>query len=367
MKLQAFAMMILLGVGSSAMAATSPADQCQAAKTKANGDYVDCRQTAEAKFLKTGDQAKLEAAVNKCGAKLATAYTKAETKAGGACPTTGDAETVQALATQCGDALAASVETGGAAPACGDGAVNATGEHCDGTDLGGASCTSLSYDLGDLGCTAGCKFEASGCTSCPAGHIGCDSTCVDARFDEQNCGSCGNVCGAEQYCDNGGCYCANSLETDCDGACVDLQTDLGNCGGCGVTCEGDEVCVNGTCEIDAGGGGTCDYPGVVYAGKCWFATGFFQNCSQRCAVAGKSYDPATLTIGGYGGTNEACAAVLNAVGQSGGGIVDQSCESQKGCHLPYQGGGGFVPPVRCSAPTEPGDDGGPYTRVCACR
>lgn len=368
MKLQAFVTMVILGVGALASAATPPADQCQAAKTKANGDYVDCRQTAEAKLLKTGDKAKHEAAVIKCGDKLASAYTKAESKAAGACPTTGDVETVQALATQCGDALASSVETGGAPPSCGDGAINAAGEHCDGADLGGASCVSLAHDFGDLGCTSGCRFDAGRCSDCAGAMVACDDTCTDTLSDEQNCGACGNACGDERYCSDGTCTCLTSTDTYCNGGCVDLLQDVANCGGCGVACEEGEVCNNGTCEEDSGGsGGACEFPGVTYAGKCWYYTGFFQTCTARCAVAGKSYDPATLSVAGYLGSNAACQAVLSAVGQWFGEVVDAPCDSQKGCYLPYQGGGGYVPAQRCTSPTSSGDDGGPFTRVCACR
>ncbi|MBI1813986.1 MAG: DUF1566 domain-containing protein [Deltaproteobacteria bacterium] len=45
---------------------------------------------------------------------------------------------------------------------CGDGAKNGS-EACDGSDLGGASCTSLGYAIGTLSCTATCGFNVSGC------------------------------------------------------------------------------------------------------------------------------------------------------------------------------------------------------------
>ncbi len=60
---------IAIGVSAALFVAAAPAlgipsepapsqSKCQAAKTKASGDYVDCRQTAEAKFVKTSDAAK---------------------------------------------------------------------------------------------------------------------------------------------------------------------------------------------------------------------------------------------------------------------------------------------------------------------
>ena len=61
---------------------------------------------------------------------------------------------------------------GGGAPQCGNG-VRETGEDCDGADLGGATCESLGFDGGTLGCGAGCGFDTSQCTgpACvPAGQ-----------------------------------------------------------------------------------------------------------------------------------------------------------------------------------------------------
>lgn len=45
---------------------------------------------------------------------------------------------------------------------CGDDRV-ATNEDCDGTSLGGATCSSQGFDTGTLGCTATCTYDTSGC------------------------------------------------------------------------------------------------------------------------------------------------------------------------------------------------------------
>jgi hypothetical protein len=52
---------------------------------------------------------------------------------------------------------------GGSFSACGDAVVNVAGEQCDGSDLGGATCTSLGYTNG--GTLAGCGYDTSGCAS----------------------------------------------------------------------------------------------------------------------------------------------------------------------------------------------------------
>ncbi len=56
---------------------------------------------------------------------------------------------------------------GGAGPICGDGAINAAGEECDGADLGGATCESLGLGVGTVSCDAACKLVTTGCAQPP--------------------------------------------------------------------------------------------------------------------------------------------------------------------------------------------------------
>jgi hypothetical protein len=54
------------------------------------------------------------------------------------------------------------IKPGPDGPHCGDGKKNLA-EECDKTDLAGESCATLGYAVGTLKCTAGCKFDKSGC------------------------------------------------------------------------------------------------------------------------------------------------------------------------------------------------------------
>jgi len=49
-------------------------------------------------------------------------------------------------------------------PGCGDGIID-SGEACDGSNLGGASCPVLGFGGGTLSCTAACSFATSSCTA----------------------------------------------------------------------------------------------------------------------------------------------------------------------------------------------------------
>lgn len=54
-------------------------------------------------------------------------------------------------------------DAGDPEPRCGDGIVNGA-DHCDGTALGDATCTSLDFAGGTLACTTMCEFDTTGCT-----------------------------------------------------------------------------------------------------------------------------------------------------------------------------------------------------------
>jgi hypothetical protein len=49
-------------------------------------------------------------------------------------------------------------------PVCGNGVIE-SGEQCDGSNLGGASCVSLGFSGGTLSCNSNCAFNTSQCTS----------------------------------------------------------------------------------------------------------------------------------------------------------------------------------------------------------
>lgn len=121
-------------------------------------------------------------------------------------------------------------------------------------------------DHTDWSCATGaCKLTcAGGFGDCNQSFCG-DGCETDLRFDDQNCGACGNACAPGQTCNFGTCACPPGL-TLCRGECVDIDKDPRNCGLCGHKCPGPAATWPGqvstgspTCE-----GGECGY--VCYPG-----------------------------------------------------------------------------------------------------
>jgi hypothetical protein len=109
---------------------------------------------------------------------------------------------------------------------------------------------------------------------CSPDQTACNGVCVDLDIDRNNCGACGNVCGAGEDCCSGECvdvaysedncgHCGHACgagDTCCAGDCDDLKTSEDNCGACGNACGAGEDCCNGACrdvDHDANNCGAC--------------------------------------------------------------------------------------------------------------
>ena len=108
------------------------------------------------------------------------------------------------------------------------------------------------------------NIAAANCSSGFCEIISCDNTFLDCngdyadgcevnlQFDDNNCGSCNNICDLNEDCFRGNCNCANTF-FDCDndstnGCEVIGISDNNNCGGCGNICGNNSACVNGICS-----------------------------------------------------------------------------------------------------------------------
>lgn len=138
---------------------------------------------------------------------------------------------------------------------CGNG-IKESGEECDGSDLGGATCVSLGFTGGTLACDANCRFDLSACTWCGNGVREPGEACDGADIGTATCADVGCTAGAPQcgptcaldYSSCGGCPVC-----DGDGLC-EADEDCTGCPGDCVTGNG-AVCGNGVCE--AGNGENC--------------------------------------------------------------------------------------------------------------
>lgn len=88
----------------------------------------------------------------------------------------------------------------------------------------------------------------AGPCSCDLGEECCSGSCVRTERDPRNCGGCGIVCEADEFCADGICspLCDPPL-TLCGELCVDLLTDPDNCGRCGRSCP-TGICIDGMCS-----------------------------------------------------------------------------------------------------------------------
>lgn len=116
------------------------------------------------------------------------------------------------------------------------------------TDVDGAYTYSLIVSDGLAESSPALTTTTCSGLSCQAGLTNCSGVCTNLDTDENNCGGCGQACGAGELCVGGACSlsCQAGL-TSCGGVCRDLNTDPNNCGACGAACGAEQSCSAGLC------------------------------------------------------------------------------------------------------------------------
>jgi len=102
--------------------------------------------------------------------------------------------------------------------------------------------------------------------------------------------------------------------------------------------------------------------GVPVGGACWALGAAGNTCTQVCNGQSRTYDPATASYAGSGGTDDQCKAVLDALGASTAGGVQDASGCNYGCGFDAVGGG----PRRCTDATTQGGSAVGIERACAC-
>jgi len=212
-------------------AVQSAEQKCQSGKDKEAGKYAFCRLKAEAKLVRTGDTGKYGLDILNCETKFADRWTKLETVKNASCL---DAPLTQAEFKTVIDEQTGNIATalgGGGLVWCGNG-IKDGNDSCDGSDLGGKSCTSFGFASGILACTPSCSFDTAGCNPvvCGNGLIDAGEECDQDNLNGQTCVGLGFAtgtltCGAGCLFNKSGCYTDRFVDNP-DGTITDNQTGL---------------------------------------------------------------------------------------------------------------------------------------------
>jgi endo-1,4-beta-D-glucanase Y len=142
---------------------------------------------------------------------------------------------------------------------------------------------------------------------CAVGLLSCNSACVNAQTDFQNCGTCGTKCADGQSCTAGQCMCSGGLSA-CPAGCLNLMSDGMNCGTCGTACMGALLCSQGKCsDTCAVGEEACGNSCVVKATdptNCGF-------CGNKCSGGQLCVNGACGCEAGKATCSGVCVDVMN--------------------------------------------------------
>jgi len=124
---------------------------------------------------------------------------------------------------------------------CGDNLIQPEREDCESTDLGGKSCVSLGYERGTLSCNENCHFDLSGCESaglCGDSIIQAPEQCDGTELNGQSCQNLGYY--------EGILACSSSCQfimLNCQGQCGDGTVDTFHQEACDGTNLDAQTCV----------------------------------------------------------------------------------------------------------------------------
>jgi hypothetical protein len=156
---------------------------------------------------------------------------------------------------------------------------------------------------------------------CSLGQMKCGQECKDLSSDQQNCGSCGNACGAGQTCQAGQCQCSAGLLA-CGGSC--LAPDAAHCGSCTNACSSGQVCSNSSCMSSCGAGEM-----QCAGGACVNVT----NNALNCGSCGNPCPAGSVCNGGV------CGCSASGQMLCGSACVDVASDNEHcgGCNHPCSG------------------------------
>jgi hypothetical protein len=204
----------VLALGAAAALAADPAVTCKTRKMIRSGTYDLCVLKATALALKEGATAP---DLSRCDAQFDRTWARAEMKAGGLCPTSGDASAIAAQVRSDANAIVAALMPpptptpcgGGIYPGCGGSC--APGLTCWALVSAGPSqsCACLASVATPCADTGGSVFAGPTCGgACPDGGV-----CSTLRIDDSTLSA---TCGCVPA---GSTPCISSAQPTCGGAC----------------------------------------------------------------------------------------------------------------------------------------------------
>jgi hypothetical protein len=256
-----------------------------------------------------------------------------------------------------------------------------------------ADCTCTSSATTPCGTSKYCSTGA--CISCSADSANCDlnpsNGCeINLKTNANNCGSCGNSCGQNTFCNQGSCGCTadyGNCDSQWNNGCeTNLKNNGSNCGSCGNTCP-TGICSNSACvtiacnnNADCGTNGwvgiascsnndtyqnyrthTCNNPGTVSASCSYSDTLTFK---QDCGDTGFDSWNANYCDGNIVKKNR----TVNNRGCSGGAcFLTNTIETQtvQVCSANQQCSSGSCVTITCSNNTQCGTNGWVGSAVCS--
>ncbi len=185
----------------------------------------------------------------------------------------------------------------------------------------------------DEACVKFATAHMKSCTVCENDYLNCDKNIsngceVEKLTDPNNCGSCGNVCGAEKRCVKGKCVSScEATETSCQVmgtyVCVNTLKDVYHCGGCNRYCKPEKNAVQLGCKL-----GSCNYECFPNKNNCG------TNKKPVCADLQKDADHcgACYHQCNYPGVEKnACENGVCSIGTCEEDLVDCNKKIEDGC------------------------------------
>ncbi len=213
---------------------------------------------------------------------------------------------------------------------CGNAVIN-PGEQCDGSDVGGADCTSQGFDGGTLSCSDSCRLDTSACYLCGDGSVDFGEECDGGNLADTTCGDFGfaqGQLGCDDQChfDTSDCSTCGNGTVEPHEACEPGDLNGQTCEGAGF--DSGQLACSQTCELDTSACNLCGDGNATGPEDCDAQDLRSQTCSTRGFQSGQlacsnqcTFDETGCAVCGDNsiGGNEQC---------EGTDLAGQTCESQ---------------------------------------